>query len=238
MKKHITLIVIALIPFASRSLAQGKFDLYVEAAPQYSYRTTSENGYYGEDEPMVKHSESIKLGYNITTRFQVISGIELNNKGYKYASLSPDLYSIIQPVSEYCYCIDNTTKKATKKATLSYVEIPLYFKYSFKIGKAFISPVIGLSYGKLLTVSVKDGDKKYRVNYPDLANPETDFLGSFNMNEINQHVGLEFKYPLSGTLSVAFEPKFDFTYTAAMKNITYTKHNYIIGTNIGLVKNF
>lgn len=200
--------------------AQKKIALQIEASPNYSYRTFKNNSDWNVstvDENKIGYSLSLKSSFSITDNFYLISGLEYNNKGFKTNMIYFDEQgNEIQTIGTL---------------DLIFLDIPLYIGYQFNFGKFYLSPVMGISYGRLIGIKIRYGNEKTFVTKYEVKN------SGLNRDVLNLYGGFELGYQISDKIGFKMEPKVDYTTTDLNKgNVHLIKENlYIIGVNIGMV---
>jgi len=135
--------------------SQNRIGLQIEASPNYSFKTFKNNSVFNitsNAKSKIGYSISIKSSFRLFNEFHVITGIELNNKGFKT--------KVFDWHEEYNYIIKDGIIE------MFFLEIPLYCKYKIKLDELFnFSPIVGLSYGRLIGLRVLyDGKKKSARN--------------------------------------------------------------------------
>lgn len=219
MKRIFILCILCLVNYFN-IYSQGKFDFQIEASPNYSFRTFKNNSDYNittDDESKIGYSIALKSGFRITQNIHIISGFEYSNKGYK---------------TNMAY-LDEQNNFITTLGTLDllFLEIPLYLKYQFSFSDFSLSPILGMSYGRLIGIQTKHDNEKNSSTQDEIKE------SSYNRNDFNLHGGLELIYHISGKIGVKVEPKVDYTLTDLFKGEgnVIEEHLFIIGINIGFI---
>ncbi len=200
--------------------AQQKIALQIEASPNYSFRTfknTSDLNISTDDENKIGYSLSLKSSFSIIENFHLISGLEYNNKGFKTTMIYFDEQ-------------DNEIQ-TIGTLDLIFLDVPLYLGYQFKFDKFYLSPVIGISYGRLIGLKSRYDNEKTSATKDEIKN------SGFNRDVLNLHGGFELGYQISDKIGFKMEPKVDYTNTDLNKGKdNLIKENlYIIGVNIGMI---
>ena len=219
MKRILLIGLISLINYLNL-YSQGVFDLQIEASPNYSFRTFKNNSdlnITSNDESKFGYTLSLKSGFRIVQNFHIVTGLEYNNKGYKSnITYTDEQYNIIETFGTLDFI---------------FLEIPLYLKYQFSFSNFHLSPIIGMSYGRLVGLKAHYDNESTKATKDEIRD------SGFNRDVINLHVGLELRYQISEKISIKIEPKADYTVTDLYKgkDNLIISHLYIIGLNTGLI---
>lgn len=164
---------LALILFgtAAESISQNRYSLYFEAGPNYINRRFDSPHLIITNEivPRITLSTALKVGYQVSENFQIISGLQYINRGY---------YTVVDP--------------SLIKQNFFYLELPILVKYEFILGKVKLAPIVGVTNGLLSAFSYSDDT----FGYSDFAFLWD--LG-FKKYELSFHGGVELSYWMRNT---------------------------------------
>lgn len=200
------------------SFSQSKFSLYGNVSIDKAYSTNYFNS------PSVRGKRafggSVYGGIYITKHIDILAGVAYTNKGYK---LFREIYPI-GPIDDYWYTY-----------TYNYLEIPIAVKLKIVNKKIAIAPIVGISYGRLLSLtSENDGEKK---NYFD-SSYSYYLIYHTKRYAWSTNLGIEISTEITENLRARIEPRFSYTFSRLTNDLFSQDILYLLGVNIGVIKSF
>jgi hypothetical protein len=221
-----------------RVYSQEKLFFSVDASPLLSYRTyklidyssgnsTVQSGkvlyndfkhYYDSIEsPKYGYKISINIGYSLTDKLSVLSGIIYKKIGYKTNStLTSGQYNANGGILHH-YSSNNDVLDLY--SNLFYIGIPVGLQYKiYSVNKFDIGLSIGSSFDLLINHDTKD------IDYPNIK--PRDYYSDYSNFAINIDAGVEFGYMINSKFEVYLMPHFADYITSNVKI------NYILSDDL------
>lgn len=137
--KNKLLILSVFVLLAIAAMAQKGHELVIGAGGSFSSVWIMNQNFYGEPElnyaPKAGYSGSFHLGYNLTENFSIMTELQYSIQGQKY---------------EDKQVMEGVKYEALRDITLTYLHIPLFFKYAFGTSSTKFRFMFGPQFGKLL----------------------------------------------------------------------------------------